>query len=252
MGILFSNKKLRLNIAYCAVAGGWLLLDIGWFVWFIWSSPLTNVKWHSDPWQTVTFQPIRLSTNFMTLIPSLIFTNYEWFPWTFATGVACQQGRLTFPESWFRPQLWDLLVLQWLRPDSANLPCLYSTFHLKHPLVLSRFCFQLCTSNCVKKKEIGRQLWKFRIWRCVCIIQHWCLSCRGLWLLQFLCSDGSYGMPIIHKALFRVCVIPSRRHWHLPDTWSLLWFLGVHKYPCVFFDECHRNSALLLLDFNFF
>ena len=41
----------------------------------IWSFPLTNVKWHSDPWRpTVTSQPIRLSTNFMTLIPTLTFT----------------------------------------------------------------------------------------------------------------------------------------------------------------------------------
>ena len=40
----------------------------------IWSIPLTNVKWHSDPWPTVTSQPIRLPTNFMTLIPSLTFT----------------------------------------------------------------------------------------------------------------------------------------------------------------------------------
>ena len=38
------------------------------------SNPLTNVKWHSDPWPTVTSLPIRLSTNFMTLIPSLTFT----------------------------------------------------------------------------------------------------------------------------------------------------------------------------------
>ena len=40
----------------------------------IWSLPLTNVKWHSDPWPTVTSQLIRLFTNFMTLIPSLSFT----------------------------------------------------------------------------------------------------------------------------------------------------------------------------------
>ena len=40
----------------------------------IWSVPLTDVKWHSDPWPTVTSQPIRLSTNFMTLIPTLTFT----------------------------------------------------------------------------------------------------------------------------------------------------------------------------------
>ena len=59
----------------------------------------------------------------------------------FATGVACQQGTLTLPDTWFRPPLWDLLVLQLLRPDSAILPCLNSTFHLEYPLVLSRFCF---------------------------------------------------------------------------------------------------------------
>ena len=60
----------------------------------------------------------------------------------FATGVASQQGTLTLPNTWFRPPFWDLLVLQLLRPDSSNLPCLYSTFHLEHPLVLSRFCFK--------------------------------------------------------------------------------------------------------------
>ena len=148
----------------------------------------------------MTSQPIRLSTNFMTLIPSLTFTDYEWFPWSiwngcgmpagnayhsghlvpspflgglhvlwllrpvsptlhrlndlpkltftkfrgfhgaFATGVACQQGALTLPDTWFRPPFWDLLMLQLLRPNSSILPCLYSTFHLEYPLVLSRFC----------------------------------------------------------------------------------------------------------------
>ena len=34
------------------------------------------------------------------------------FHGAFATGVACQQGMLTFPDTWFRPPLWDLLVLQ--------------------------------------------------------------------------------------------------------------------------------------------
>ena len=65
--------------------------------------------------------------------------NYEWF----ATGVACQQGTLTLPDTWFRPPVWDLLMLQLLRPNSSNLPCLYSTFHLEYPLVLSRFCFEV-------------------------------------------------------------------------------------------------------------
>ena len=121
------------------------------------------------------------------------------FHGAFATGVACQQGTLTTPDTWFRPlygglhvlsllrpvfptlhqfndrteldfprierfpwsicngcgmpagsaypsghlvpsPFWDLLMLQLLRPNSSNLPCLYSTFHLEYPLVLSRFC----------------------------------------------------------------------------------------------------------------
>ena len=42
----------------------------------IWSPPLANIKWHSDLCQvTMTSQPIRLSTNFMTLMPSLTFTD---------------------------------------------------------------------------------------------------------------------------------------------------------------------------------
>ena len=62
------------------------------------------------------------------------------FHGAFATGVASQQGTLTLPDTWFRPPFWDLLMLQLLRPNSSNLPCLYSTFHLEYPLVLSRFC----------------------------------------------------------------------------------------------------------------
>ena len=63
------------------------------------------------------------------------------FHGAFATGVASQQGTLTLPDTWFRPPFWDLLMLQLLRPNSSNLPCLYSTFHLEYPSVLSRFCF---------------------------------------------------------------------------------------------------------------
>ena len=71
------------------------------------------------------------------------------FHGAFATGLASQQGMLTLPDTWFRPPIWDLLMLQLLRPNSSNLPCLYSTFHLEYPLLLSRFCLQTCfCSNC--------------------------------------------------------------------------------------------------------
>ena len=52
------------------------------------------------------------------------------FHWAFATGVACEQGTLTLPDSWFLPPFWVLLVLQLLRLDSSSLSCLYSTFQL--------------------------------------------------------------------------------------------------------------------------
>ena len=73
------------------------------------------------------------------------------FHGAFATGVACQQGTLTLPDTWFRPPFWDLLMLQLLRPNSSNLPCLFSTFHLEYPLVLSRFCFRVIAFHVWKK-----------------------------------------------------------------------------------------------------
>ena len=40
----------------------------------------------------MTSQPIRLSTNFITLIPSLTFTDYEWFPWSICNGCGMPAG----------------------------------------------------------------------------------------------------------------------------------------------------------------
>ena len=69
--------------------------------------------------------------------------NYEWFPWSMEqlqrVWLASRE-RLPFRTPWFRPPFWDLLMLQLLRPNSSNLPCLNSTFHIEYPLVLSRFC----------------------------------------------------------------------------------------------------------------
>ena len=89
----------------------------------------------------------RLDTDLMT-VPNLTFTELRGFHGAFATGVASQQGALTLPDTWFRPPFWDLLMLQLLRPNSSNLPCLYSTFHLEYPLVLSRFYLQY---KCIHK-----------------------------------------------------------------------------------------------------
>ena len=104
------------------------------------------------------------------------------FHGAFATGVASQQGTLTLRDTWFRPPFWDLLMLQLLRPNSSNLPCLYSTFHLEYPLVLSRFCFRSRKYNASKiirflfKNDIPLEvrciLWKVSFYILHCIIPH--------------------------------------------------------------------------------
>ena len=94
--------------------------------------PLTNSEFPTDQ----TFH------QFHDLYTELVLHRImSGFHGAFATGVASQQGTLTLPDTWFRPPFWDLLMLQLLRPGSSSLPCLYSTFHLEYPLVLSRFCY---------------------------------------------------------------------------------------------------------------
>ena len=71
----------------------------------------------------------------------MTFTDYELFPWSICNGCGMPAGN-AYPSGHLVPSpFWDLLMLQLLRPNSSNLPCLYSTFHLEYPLVLSRFCF---------------------------------------------------------------------------------------------------------------
>ena len=97
-----------------------------------------NVKWHSDPWPTVTSVPIRMSTNFMTLITSLTFTEL----WGVSMEHLQQVMHASRERLFFRiPGSVDFLVLHMLRPDSSNMPRLYSTFPLEYSLVISRFCF---------------------------------------------------------------------------------------------------------------
>ena len=74
--------------------------------------------------------------------------NFDFYG-AFTIGVACQQGTLTLPDTWFRPPLWDLLVLQLLRPRTCHV--FTPTFHLEYPLVLSRFAlFQSCARQLLR------------------------------------------------------------------------------------------------------
>ena len=48
---------------------------------------------------------------------------------------------LTFRTPGFVSTFGYLLTLQLLRPVFPNLPCLFLTFYLEYPSVLSRYCF---------------------------------------------------------------------------------------------------------------
>ena len=102
---------------------------------------LTNVKWHSDPWPTVTTEPIRLSTNLMTLIPTLTFielrvVSMEHLQWVWHAS----RERLPFWTTSFVAHFGTCLCSNcW---DQIPRTCHVFTrlFHLEYPLVLSQFC----------------------------------------------------------------------------------------------------------------
>ena len=121
-------------------------------------------KWHSDPWPTVTSLPIRLSTNFMTFIPSLTFTELWVVSMEHLQRVwLASRERLPFRTPGSVPHFGNLLMHQLFRPNSSNLPCLYSTFHLEYPLVLSRFYLVKRARKKVRNNwasEASRKFWK--------------------------------------------------------------------------------------------
>ena len=103
----------------------------------IWSLTPTNVKWHSDPWRTVTSQLIGLSINFMTLIPRLTFTEL----WVVSmesdmpAGNAYPSGHLV-PS----PRVRTCLCSNCLDHIPRTRHVFTLLFILNTPLALSRFC----------------------------------------------------------------------------------------------------------------
>ena len=90
--------------------------------------------------KTVTSKPIRLFTNFITLIPSITVTELRVVSMGHLQRVwHASTERLPFQTLDSVPIL-DLLMLQLLRPAFPNLSCLFSTFNHEYLSVLSQFC----------------------------------------------------------------------------------------------------------------
>ena len=110
--------------------------------------PLLVLKWHSDPWPTVTSQPIRLSTNFMTLIPSLTFTDYEWFPWSICNGCGMSAGN-AYPSGHLVPSpIVGLACSPIVETRFFELAKSLLDFLPRIPLGTSRFCLNTYHTNC--------------------------------------------------------------------------------------------------------
>ena len=107
-------------------------------------SPGRQIKWHQSlKLQILSLQILEITTATKTdeneNVIILGFSNSVGFE----TGVTCQQGTLTLPDTWFRPPFCVLLMLQLFRPNSSNLSCPYLTFHPRIPLgTISIFLFQ--------------------------------------------------------------------------------------------------------------
>ena len=100
--------------------------------------PLTNIKWHSDPWSvTVTSLPIFPTISW----PWLPSPNYEGFLWSACNGYGMPAGN-AYPSGHLVPSRFLVQVYApFVEIVFQNLQCLFSTFHLGYPSVLSRFCF---------------------------------------------------------------------------------------------------------------
>ena len=77
----------------------------------------------------------------MTFIPTLTFTDYEWFPWSICNGCGMPAGN-AYPSGHLVPSpIVGLACAPIVEAKFLELAMsLHSTFHLEYPLVLSRFC----------------------------------------------------------------------------------------------------------------
>ena len=134
----------------------------------IWSLPFTNVKRHSDHWPvTVTSQPIRLSTNFMTLILDLNLTELQVVSMKHSQRVLLAiRERLPFRTPDSVPPFGRLAYTPIVETSFTELAISFLDFSPWIPPVLSRFCFKnFSVSRCIM---------------CVILTQFWQNTHHGL------------------------------------------------------------------------
>ena len=105
----------------------------------IWSLPLMNVKWHSDPWPWQTFHQFNDLYTELGLPPIMSVFNGA-----FETGMASQQVTLTLPDNWFFPHFGNLVLSRFCldgESDFGGFFCLFFFF------IIIIFCCDIFSIN---------------------------------------------------------------------------------------------------------
>ena len=142
--------------------------------------------WHLTSYSDFpTYQSFHLFCDLNTELDLRRITNG--FYGAFATSVACHQGMLTLQDKWFRPPFWDLLMLQFMRPNFPNLPWLYLTFHLEYPSVLSRFCLSIFNRDTKTKRSFVEEVHFCIIFKILLFFNsHWFKFGKSFMLWQYV------------------------------------------------------------------
>ena len=149
--------------------------------------------------------------------------NYEWFPWSISNGCGMPAGN-AYPSGHLVPSpFWDLLMLQLLRPNSSNLPCLYSTFSSRIPLGTFSILLKNATPKC--------KIWTYTIYS-------WFAMKLPLRILFFL------------KLTSLICCVKKSVDFHsMSHTYIYIRF-GYNILP-MFDDRRRLNLECVYLEFTF-
>ena len=115
--------------------------------------------------------------------------------------------RLPFRTPGSVPHCGTCFVLQLFKPDSSNLPCLYSTFHLEYPLVSSRFCLSVSMLILVFSDEIFVSQLRRCAHGAICHLVLTDFKSECLW---FFSTELSLKSTWFHLWLVGFCYILSR------------------------------------------
>ena len=133
--------------------------------------------------------------------------NYEWFPRSICNGCGIPAGN-AYPSGHLVPSpILGLANASIVETNSSNLPCLYSTFHLEYPLVLSRFCIVVISG--IPYYPWLWPVYKSNIWTFIHSFYSHCYDGAFSWSIKFS-IDNFFSAQIDWQNVELVVQFPAR------------------------------------------